>query len=422
LSDVADRAPVLQSPKPPELTKPLIFLFAFGCGATTANVYYSQSIAGPIAADLHVSAALAGLIVTATQLGYGLGLFFLVSLSDLFDKRRLVLITTSGTIVALIWSAISASVSSFLPASILLGVCTVGSQILLPLAVHLTPENRRGRVIGSLMGGLVTGIMLSRPLASYATAFWGWRAIFVISAVVMTGLLALLALYLPAWKPRPGLGYLATLRSTASLLATSRPLQRRVAYQGTLFAVFNLFWTGVPLMLHDRFGLGSAGIGAFAMVGAAGALTAPIAGRAADHGRSRSGTGLVIFCSAMALLVSGWGLTIGSISLIVAAALVLDGSVQANQVFGQRIVQSINASLRGRLNAAYMTVIFICGACGSSLGSLTYYHGGWWLSAAIGASLSLVAFAGFLTEFRGTAARAPDPQQERDDCSRQAAE
>jgi predicted MFS family arabinose efflux permease len=400
LSCVADPAPGLEPSEPRELTKPLIFLFAFACGATTANVYYSQSIAGLIATSLHMSAALAGLIVTATQLGYGLGLFFLVSLSDLFDNRRLVLITTSGTILTLIWTAISTSVSSFLPASILLGVCTVGSQILLPLAVHLTPENRRGQVIGSLMGGLVTGIMLSRPLASYAAALWGWRTIFILSAMVMTGLLVLLALYLPAWKPRPGAGYLATLRSTVRLLATVRPLQRRVAYQGTLFAVFNLFWTGVPLMLHDRFGLGSAGIGAFAMAGAAGALTAPIAGLAADRGRSRAGTGLVIFCSAIALFISGWGQTAGSIAMTVAAALVLDGSVQANQVFGQRIVQSIDAGLRGRLNAAYMTVIFVCGACGSSLGSLTYYHGGWWLSATVGGCLCLVALAGFLTEFR----------------------
>ena len=241
----------------PEMTKAITALFAFACGATTANVYYAQSIAGSIAASLHIQASFAGLIVTATQLGYGLGLFFIVGLADLVDNRRLVLLTVIGTVISLLWVAVSTSATSFLIASVLLGICTVGSQILVPLAVHLSSEARRGQVIGSIMGGLVTGIMLSRPLASFLTGHWGWRAIFLLSAAVMLGLLALLVWKLPGWKPQRSRGYLATLRSTLRLLATVRPLQRRAAYQGTLFAVFNLFWTAVPLMLHDRFGFDS---------------------------------------------------------------------------------------------------------------------------------------------------------------------
>ena len=373
-------------------------MFAVACGATTANVYYAQSIAGPIAASLHVPASLAGLIVTATQLGYGLGLFFIVSLADLVENRRLVLLATAGTVVSLLWVAASTSTDSFLVASVLLGICTVGSQILVPLAVHLSSEARRGQVIGSIMGGLVTGIMLSRPLASFLAGLWGWRSIFLLSAAVMLGLLGLLWWRLPAWKPHPGRSYGATLRSILSLLATVRPLQRRAAYQGTLFAVFNMFWTAAPLMLHERFGFDKIEIAAFALAGAAGAFTAPLAGRAADRGFSTRGTGLVLCCAAFALLVSGWGQALASVAIIVVAALILDGAVQANQVFGQRIVQSIDANARGRLNAAYMTVIFICGAIGSALGSLTYYHGGWWLTASVGILLPLVIFSVFLTE------------------------
>ena len=384
----------------PEMTKAITALFAFACGATTANVYYAQSIAGSIAASLHIQASFAGLIVTATQLGYGLGLFFIVGLADLVDNRRLVLLTVIGTVISLLWVAVSTSATSFLIASVLLGICTVGSQILVPLAVHLSSEARRGQVIGSIMGGLVTGIMLSRPLASFLTGHWGWRAIFLLSAAVMLGLLALLVWKLPSWKPQRSRGYLATLRSTLRLLATVRPLQRRAAYQGTLFAVFNLFWTAVPLMLHDRFGFDSTEIAAFALAGAAGALAAPLAGCAADRGLSRRGTGLVLCCAALAFLISGWGQAASSVATMVVAALFLDGSVQANQVFGQRVVQSIDPKARGRLNAGYMTVIFICGAIGSALGSLTYYHGGWWLAAAVGALMPLAIFAVFLTEYR----------------------
>lgn len=386
-----------------DMSPALVALFACACGVTTANVYYAQSIAGPIAESLHVPASMAGLIVTATQLGYGLGLFFLVSLADLVDNRRLVLVTTAGTIVSLITVAVSRSPFGFLLASGVLGVCTVGSQILVPLAVHLSSERRRGQVIGSVMGGLVTGIMLSRPLASFLADHGGWRSIFGLSAAVMSILLILLALYLPAWKPKSERSYGATLRSTLNLLVTVRPLQRRAAYQGTLFGTFNMFWTGAPLLLHDRFGFSKTAIAAFALAGAAGALSAPIAGRAADRGKSRIGTGLVLLAAAVALLISGWGASALLVPLLVGAALLLDAAVQANQVLGQRIVQSIDPQARGRLNAAYMTVLFLCGALGSALGSLTYYHGGWWMTAGLGAVMVLAVFGFFLTEPRDRA-------------------
>ena len=382
------------------LTRAAIVLFAFACGATTANVYYAQSIVGPIAASLHLPASLAGLIVTTTQLGYGIGLFFIVCLADLIENRRLVLMTTAGTALSLIAVASSNAGPTLFVASLALGICTVGSQILVPLAVHLSPERLRGQVIGNIMGGLVAGIMLSRPLASFLTAHWGWRAVFILSAVVMLGTLLLLARALPRWQPQPSQNYAATLRSTLRLLATSRPLQRRAAYQGTLFAVFNLFWTAVPLMLHIRFGMGQVGIAAFALAGAAGALSAPLAGMVADRGGSRFGTGLALLCAAIALMFSGWGQEAGSVLILVVAAIILDAATQANQVFGQRIIQSLDPKARGRLNAAYMTVIFICGAIGSALGSLTYYHGGWWLTALVGTCMALVILCVFATELR----------------------
>lgn len=376
----------------------MVLLFAFACGATTANVYYAQSIAGPIAASLHLPASLAGLIVTTTQVGYGIGLFFLVCLSDLIENRRLVMMTTAGTVLSLTGVACSTNAAGLLIASLALGICAVGSQILVPLAVNLSPDHLRGRVIGSIMGGLVTGIMLSRPLSSFLTAHWGWRAVFVFSAIVMTALLLLLSLALPAWLPQPKLSYFATLQSMLRLLATSRPLQRRAAYQGTLFGIFNLFWTTAPLMLQGRFGLSQVGIAIFALAGAAGALSAPFAGRMADRGKSKIGTGLALSCAGLALLISGWGAAAASIFLLVLAAIVLDAATQANQVFGQRIIQSIDATARGRLNAVYMTVLFLCGATGSAVGSLIYYHFGWWPTVLTGAVMVAAVLLVFATE------------------------
>lgn len=382
-----------------DLSKPIVFLFACACGAMTANVYYAQSIAGPIADSLHFSASKAGLIIMATQLGYGLGLFFLVCLADIVNNRRLILMMTGSTFFSLLWLIFSHSITSFIIASAALGISTVGSQILVPLAVHLSSEKKRGQVIGSIMAGLVSGIMLSRPLASFLTACYGWRTVFAVSAFLMCGLFGLFTRFLPDGEPLPTQGYIATLCSTLNLLVVVRPLQRRTAYQGTMFAVFNMFWTGVPLMLHRHFGFDGTKIAAFALTGAVGAFSAPLAGRFADRGWSRTGTGIALLCAAFAWLLSGWGQTSTSITMMVASALVLDGAVQANQVFGQRIVQSIDAKARGRLNAAYMTVIFLCGAFGSALGSFTYYRGGWWLTASVGGMMAIAMFAIFLTEY-----------------------
>ncbi|GAA3894701.1 hypothetical protein GCM10022405_20230 [Gibbsiella dentisursi] len=167
-----------------------------------------------------------------------------------------------------------------------------------------------------------------------------------------------------------------------------------------MFAVFNMFWTAGPLMLHVRFDMGQVGISAFALAGAAGALSAPLAGKIADRGGSRLGTALALLCAALAMLISEWGEAVGSLLILVAAAIILDAATQANQVFGLRTIQSLDAEARGRLNAAYMTVIFLCGAMGSALGSMTYYYGGWLMTSLTGAALVLFILGIFTTEVR----------------------
>jgi predicted MFS family arabinose efflux permease len=378
----------------------IVALFALACGVTIANIYYAQSLAGPISLSLGIPASYAGVIVTATQLGFGAGLFFVVSLADLVENRRLIVITSAGLILSLVGVIASPSAPLFFLSSFTLGVCAVGAQILLPLSAHLSPEKVRGQVIGNIMGGLLAGIMLSRPLASILTAHFGWRAVFVVSAAVMLLILALLLRILPRREPRPGISYRELIASMGRLAVSSRPLQRRAAYQGTLFAVFNLFWTGAPLMLHDRFGYGQDRIALFALAAAGGALIAPVAGRLADWGQTRITTGCAIASVALTMLATGWAVAGGAILTLTAITVVFDAAIQTNHIVSQRVVYSISAEARGRLNGVYMTSIFLCGAVGSALGSLTYFGGGWWLTTLVGVALTLAVMALYLTEFR----------------------
>jgi predicted MFS family arabinose efflux permease len=386
--------------RPAALSPALMLLFAFACGATVANIYYAQPLIGMISQSLGMEEKLAGLIVTLTQLGYGAGLFFIVSLSDLVENRRLIQIMMLVLIAGLIGIAAAQSVAVFMTASFLVGIGAVGTQILVPFAVHLAPENGRGRVVGNVMAGLLSGIMLARPLSSGAAAFFGWRAIFMISAVAMSGLLILLSLRLPKRQPNAGTHYGQILFTTLKLLATVPALQRRAFYQGCVGMVFNLFWTGAPLLLAGHFGFDQRGIALFALAGAGGALAAPFAGRMADRGHIKAATGLALLGVLVALLLSGWFDALGFVLGLAGAAILLDACAQINQVTSQRVIYGLPAEMRGRLNAAYMTVMFLLSATGSALAPLLYVTGGWWEMVLTGAAVITLVLLVFLTELK----------------------
>ena len=382
----------------PAMTPALTTIFAIACGMMVANLYYAQALIGEIAPALGLHGSTAGLIVTLTQLGYGAGLLLIVSLADLVENRRLILTMVAGTTIGLVGVVFSTGAMSFLVFSFVTGFCSVGAQIMVPLAAHLAPDAKRGQVIGNIMAGLITGIMLARPLASGLASVAGWRAIFAVSAVAMVALALLLAKMLPERRPNPGLGYGQILASSFRLLARTSAIRRRTAYQTTMFAIFNLFWTAVPLVLASQFGLGQGGIALFALAGAGGALTAPIAGRLGDRGYIRMGTGIALGSAILACLVAGWAGAAHMLVVLALAAVLLDAATQLNQVLGQRVIYSIAPEARGRINAIYMTVVFLGGAAGSMLASFSLYHGGWTATMAVGGVLAVAAFALFLTE------------------------
>ncbi|MEK3795677.1 MFS transporter [Paenibacillus sp. FSL R7-0204] len=396
--------PVQQQAGSPEDAKAvpgwITFLLAVSCGLIVANLYYTQTLVGPIGQAIHLSAGATGLIVTLTQIGYVAGLLFIVPLSDIIENRRLTVMSLILVVAALALSVLAPNAPLFLAASLLIGLGSVAAQVLVPYASYLATEEDRGRVVGNVMSGLLLGIMFARPVASFMAGLWGWQSIFIVSAVVTALLTLLLSRVLPARKPAPGLRYGQLLRSLGTLLTHTPVLRRRALYQASLFGAFSLFWTTVPLHLSSEYHLSQQGIALFALAGVGGAVAAPIAGRLADKGWTRLLTGLGISLAVLSfilayLLRDTSNLTLG---LLVLTAILLDMSVSGNLVLGQRAIYSLGNETRGRLNGLFMAIFFIGGAVGSSLGGWAYAYGGWSLTTLIGLALPVLALICFLSE------------------------
>jgi predicted MFS family arabinose efflux permease len=381
----------------------LIAVLSMATGALVANLYYAQPLVASIGPAIGVSPDLAGSVVSVTQIGYGLGLFLLVSLADLVENRMLVLVTLAFTIVGLVGAAMSTTAAPFFAAAFLIGLSSTGAQVLLPFVAQLVPAERRGRVVGNVMAGLLTGIMLARPVSLFIATSFGWRAVFWSSAVLMLAIGFAIAGMMPRYQPRGGMHYGRILASMARLLRDIPALRWRAAYQALMFGAFNMLWTAVPLMLADRFGMDGHGIGLFALAGAGGALAAPFAGRLADRGLSRITTAGAMIALGLAFYATDWAANATMLAALVILTVVVDAAVQTNQVVSQRIIFSVSAEIRGRVNALYMTITFIGGAVGSVLGTVTYHWGGWSMTATVGGITGLVTLALFAIELRGLA-------------------
>lgn len=392
----APAVPAAAAGLPPALT----LLFAVACGLCVANIYFAQPLIGPIAASLQMHAGLAGLIMALTQLGYGAGLLFLVPLADVVENRRLILAAMAGAVLGLVGIALSNSALTFLAASFLVGSCAVAAQVLVPLASHLVADATRGKVVGNIMAGLLAGIMLARPFSSLVASAFNWRAVFAISALLMTLLALVLWRALPRRHPHGSIGYARTLASLPGMVRRIPLLRRRAVYQGMLFAAFQAFWTAVPLALVHEFGLVQGGIALFALAGAAGALAAPWAGRLADQGRTQPATGAAIGVALLSFGIAALGFRTHSLMALVAAAVLLDGAVQLCNVLSLRSLYMLAPELRGRLNGLFLTSIFLCAAVASALAAALYAFHGWGALCVLGAAFGGVALLFYGTEFR----------------------
>lgn len=377
-------------------------LLAVTAGATVANIYLLQPLLAIVAREFQTSARSVGLVSMLTQVGYGAGMFFLVPLGDVLERRRLMLVLLGASTVALLATAAAPSLPLLALASLAVGAASVVPQLAVPLAAHLAPPAERGKAVGTVMGGLLVGILLARTVSGFLGAHLGWRAVYVIAAVLMLALAAALRALLPRSEPEAALPYPALLRSLFTLLR-EEPVLREAALLGALgFAAFSVFWSTLAFFLEARLGLGPDVAGLFGVLGAAGALAAPLLGRLADRTSPRANAGLMLLVA-----LAGYGaFAAGGEHLggLVVGVLLLDVGVQGNHVSNLARVHARRPEARSRMNTVYMVTYFVGGALGTALGSWAWSSFGWNGVCAAGAGFALAALARWALGARGTAA------------------
>jgi len=390
------------------LLKPsLILLLAGGAGASVAALYYSQPMLGILGPDIGSSARAVGLMPTLTQVGYAMGIFFLAPLGDRFNRRHIILAKAAVLCAALLLAAASPSISILLVASLVIGLSATMAQDIVPAAATMAPEVHRGKVVGTVMTGLLLGILLSRVVSGFVAEHWGWRAMFILAAasIALTGACAWRML--PAFRPTTHLSYGALLGSLATLWRRHGELRRATWSQGLLSVGFSAFWSTLAVMLHgEPFHLGAAAAGAFGLAGAAGALVAPMAGRLSDRRGpelvTRLGAGLVLVSFA-AMALSPLLRPGAQLWLLVASAVGFDLGIQAALIAHQTIVYGMDPGARSRLNAVLFTGMFIGMAIGSALGALLLAEWGW-MAVTVLSTLAASAALGLRLANRSRAA------------------
>ena len=358
----------------------VVFALALGAGFSVAAIYYAQPLLPLLGRDLHLSVNQMGLVPTFTQVGYALGILFLLPLGDRYDRRRLILLKSAALALLLLACSLTGQLTSLLTVSLLLGMAATMAQDIVPAAAILAPDGKQGKMVGTVMTGLLLGILLSRTVSGFVGATLGWRTMYQLAAasIVLVGLL--LWSVLPRFATHSTLSYPALMGSMVRLWLRYPALRRAAFAQGFLSVAFSACWSTLALMLLAKYQLGSAAAGAFGIAGAAGALAAPLAGGLAD----RVGPQRVTLLGA-ALVTLSFGLMLllpllsphGQLALIAAAAVGFDLGLQSSLVAHQNLVSRLEPQARGRLNALQFTGVFIGMAMGSVLGSKLYEVASW---------------------------------------------
>jgi predicted MFS family arabinose efflux permease len=374
----------------PLMTRGRTLLFAVAGGAAVGNLYWAQPLLGTIGSDLDVAQGSTGLLITVTQVGYALGVFFIVPLGDRVDRRRVVPLVMLLSAVALAASAAAPTFPLLLVALALVGLTTVAGQMLTPLAGDLSADADRGRVLGTVASGLILGILVSRTVSGLLADALGWRAVFAVAAGLLVLLAAAMSRAIPRLPQRASAPYGRLLWSVLTAVARRRQVRVTMVVGAAAMSVFTIFWTGLTFLLAaEPYGFSTTQIGLVSLVGVAGAVAALRAGRLFDRGLSIPGIGVGLSVTLVALVVAGLG---GRHLLVVLVAVgLLSIGIQSAQVLLQTRMLSIDPEARSRLNTAFVVGNFVGGAVGSALAGALWPVGGW--SALMVAAACLVGVA-----------------------------
>lgn len=374
----------------PILTKLLILVMSIACGLTVANLYYIQPLLGDIAKTFHVDQLSIGFAAMLTQIGYAIGMIFILPLGDIKEKRNLIVIMLLFSVISLMSMFFSSNIYILTISSFAIGFTSIIPQLIIPLAAQLSNPQQRGQTIGTIMSGLLIGILLSRTVSGILGSYLGWRIVYLIAAIMMFALMLILRKLIPLCNPISDIKYSELLKSMIHLIKTE-PILRESSLNGALmFSAFSAFWTSLIFLLESsHYNMGAEAAGLLGLVGVSGALAAPLVGKVADKRGSRFAIGIcivVVIASYLLFFLFGfkiWGLVLGVI--------LLDLGVQSCNVSNQARVHSLNEETRNRLNTIYMVSFFLGGAFGSFLGSYSYSHFGWYGVCTFGIITQILA-------------------------------
>ena len=358
----------------------VIFILALGAGFSVASIYYAQPLLPLMGANLHLSVEGMGLVPTLTQAGYALGILFLLPLGDRHDRRKLILMKSAALAVLLLLCSLTGQLSSLLIVSLLIGMAATMAQDIVPAAAILAPAGKQGKMVGTVMAGLLLGILLSQTVSGLVGALFGWRVMYQAAAVSIAMIGVVMWRVLPRFEIHSTLSYPQLMKSMAHLWKRYPALRRAAFAQGFLSIAFSAFWSTLAVMLLAHYQMGSAVAGGFGIAGAAGALAAPLAGGLADkfgaEKVTQMGAALVTVSFALMFLLPALP-PHGQLILIAISAVGFDLGLQSSLVAHQNLVYGLEPQARGRLNALLFTGVFIGMSLGSVLGSKLYVLAGW---------------------------------------------
>jgi predicted MFS family arabinose efflux permease len=385
--------PTTANPPPPAIaSRGKIVMMAIIAGAVITNLYCVQPILPLIAAGMRVDLTTVDLVAGAALLGFSTGLALLLPLGDRFDRRKLVLAQIALAIVFAVAAAFAPGIWALVAASFGLGIVSCVPQQLVPFAAVMSLPSERGRSVGTVVSGIMVGILLGRTIAGVVGATYGWRAVYGVEAVFMIPVFVAAASLLPRGVPSTNLSYGRLLASLWPLARDNRPIRESMIVQALLWACFNAFWVNLAALLaNGPWHLGSAWAGGFGIIGAAGAFAASLGGRASDRLGTRSVVGTSIGIVTLAyLLLSGAD---SSLTLLVIGVVVLDIGVQAGLVSNQTRAFAVDPKAQGRINSLYMTATFFGGAIGTMVSGWLMSRFGWTGIVVFGVALGLIAAA-----------------------------